>query len=166
MGVEELIGHEEKAGASRPQGVDHGNNVGRESWLVRREKHEKYIDGHEPEVIVVGAGQGGLTVAARLGMLGVDTLIVERNERVGDNWRKRYSFLGALRNSLLLGSVLILLLGSPPRPGLVRPLAVPALSTPLARLYAQGQARRLARDVRQESRDECLVRCHPRQVHV
>lgn len=93
MGIEELIGHEEKSGPTRPQGVDHGNNVGRESWLQRREKHLRYEDGHEPDVVVVGAGQGGLTVAARLGQLGVDTLIVERNPRVGDNWRNRYSFL-------------------------------------------------------------------------
>lgn len=37
-----------------------------------------------------GAGQGGLTAAARLKMLGVKTLIIDRNERIGDNWRQRY----------------------------------------------------------------------------
>jgi cation diffusion facilitator CzcD-associated flavoprotein CzcO len=37
-----------------------------------------------------GAGQGGLTSAARLKMLGVNALIIDRNERVGDNWRQRY----------------------------------------------------------------------------
>jgi putative flavoprotein involved in K+ transport len=42
---------------------------------------------------VVGAGQGGLTIAARLKQLGVDTLVVERNPRVGDNWRNRYRSL-------------------------------------------------------------------------
>lgn len=37
-----------------------------------------------------GAGQAGLSVAARLKMLGVKSLIVDRAERVGDNWRTRY----------------------------------------------------------------------------
>lgn len=37
-----------------------------------------------------GAGQGGLTTAARLKQLGVETLLVEKNSRIGDNWRNRY----------------------------------------------------------------------------
>lgn len=40
-----------------------------------------------------GAGQAGLTIAARLKMLGVNALIVDQNDRVGDNWRKRYKQL-------------------------------------------------------------------------
>lgn len=44
-------------------------------------------------MLVVGAGQSGLAIAARLGQLGVDTLVVDRNERVGDNWRNRYHSL-------------------------------------------------------------------------
>lgn len=39
---------------------------------------------------VVGAGQAGLTAAVRLKMLGVNALIVDKNDRVGDNWRNRY----------------------------------------------------------------------------
>ena len=31
-----------------------------------------------------------MTAAARLKMLKVDTLVVDREERVGDNWRQRY----------------------------------------------------------------------------
>jgi cation diffusion facilitator CzcD-associated flavoprotein CzcO len=42
---------------------------------------------------VVGAGQGGLTVAARLKMLNIPTLMIDSNARVGDNWRKRYKQL-------------------------------------------------------------------------
>src|SRR5580704_6245252 len=48
---------------------------------------------HDPAVLVVGGGQAGLAVAARLSALGVDTLIVDRHERIGDNWRKRYHAL-------------------------------------------------------------------------
>lgn len=38
----------------------------------------------------LGAGQAGLTAHARLKMLNVPTLIVDANDSVGDNWRKRY----------------------------------------------------------------------------
>jgi putative flavoprotein involved in K+ transport len=44
-------------------------------------------------VLVVGGGQAGLSIAARLTQLGIDTLIVDREARVGDNWRKRYHAL-------------------------------------------------------------------------
>lgn len=37
-----------------------------------------------------GAGQAGLTAAARLKMLNIDALVVDKNGRVGDSWRKRY----------------------------------------------------------------------------
>lgn len=45
----------------------------------------------EPTAIIIGGGHSGLILAARLKILGIDTLVVERNERVGDNWRKRYT---------------------------------------------------------------------------
>jgi cation diffusion facilitator CzcD-associated flavoprotein CzcO len=54
------------------------------------------------KLIVVGAGQGGLVTAARLKMLGIPTLVIDKNERIGDNWRKRYRHLGISICSLLL----------------------------------------------------------------
>ena len=51
------------------------------------------FESSQPDVVVIGAGQGGLAVAANLGLLGVDTLVLEKNERVGDSWRKRYRSL-------------------------------------------------------------------------
>src|SRR6202012_5058781 len=51
-----------------------------------------YVD-RDPAVLVVGAGQAGLSIAARLGQLQVDTLIVDRERRIGDNWRNRYHAL-------------------------------------------------------------------------
>ncbi|MFN2568517.1 MAG: flavin-containing monooxygenase [Candidatus Dormibacteria bacterium] len=90
--LDELKGLEEPSGPRRPHGVDHGEHRGRRSWLERRQD-EQSLAGGDPAVVVVGAGQGGLTIAARLKQLGVDTLVVERNPRVGDNWRNRYRYL-------------------------------------------------------------------------
>jgi cation diffusion facilitator CzcD-associated flavoprotein CzcO len=44
-------------------------------------------------VLVVGAAQAGLSIAARLTLLGVDTLVVDREARIGDRWRRRYRAL-------------------------------------------------------------------------
>lgn len=42
---------------------------------------------------VIGAGQSGLEIAARLKYLGIKTLIIEKKPRVGDLWRSRYEAL-------------------------------------------------------------------------
>lgn len=39
---------------------------------------------------VSGAGQAGLTITARLKMLGIDTLVIDREDAIGDSWRNRY----------------------------------------------------------------------------
>ncbi|WP_198084941.1 FAD-dependent oxidoreductase [Variovorax sp. E3] len=69
-----------------------GGNRARENWLDRRKATVAFED-RDPDVLIVGAGQSGLAVAARLGQLGVDTLVVDTMQRVGDNWRKRYHSL-------------------------------------------------------------------------
>ena len=48
---------------------------------------------HRPEVLIIGAGQSGLALAAQLHHLGVPYLVAERNPRIGDNWRNRYDSL-------------------------------------------------------------------------
>lgn len=70
----------------------HGENVGRESWADRRHRERNFI-GSEPAVVIVGAGQAGLNLAAHLSQLEIPTLIIDKNDRIGDNWRKRYRFL-------------------------------------------------------------------------
>jgi putative flavoprotein involved in K+ transport len=88
--LQELAGHEEIY--KRPQTEEDTRDYGAENWLDRRRHEQAYAD-HDPAVVVVGAGQGGLSVGARLRQLGVDTLIIDRLPRVGDNWRTRYHSL-------------------------------------------------------------------------
>ncbi|MFK7732546.1 MAG: flavin-containing monooxygenase [Pseudomonadales bacterium] len=88
----ELAGFEERIGTARPSGHTYSRNFAGPNWLDRRELAAGY-DGRDPEVLVVGGGQAGLAAAARLTQLGVDTLVVDQEERIGDNWRKRYHAL-------------------------------------------------------------------------
>src|SRR5438034_7827269 len=67
--LDEIKGFEEQVGRLRPKGE------------------------RDPVVLVVGGGQAGLSIAARLTQLQVDTLIVDRGQRIGDNWRNRYRAL-------------------------------------------------------------------------
>jgi putative flavoprotein involved in K+ transport len=92
--LRELKGHEEPRGPARPHGVEHGADPERETWLEARQRESQEL-GHtrHPYVVIVGGGQGGIALGARLRQLGVPTIIVERNERPGDSWRKRYKSL-------------------------------------------------------------------------
>jgi len=95
--LQSLRGHEEKLGANRPSGAAYSRNFGGDNWADMRRKAVAFAD-REPAVLVVGGAQAGLSIAARLNQLGVDTLVVERWSRIGDSWRRRYHSL-ALHNS-------------------------------------------------------------------
>lgn len=90
----ELKGYEEKAGLTRPLGVAHGACKNRQTWLERKRQEEAEL-GHatQPYCVIIGGGQGGIALAARLKRLEVPTLIIERNDRPGDSWRHRYRSL-------------------------------------------------------------------------
>jgi cation diffusion facilitator CzcD-associated flavoprotein CzcO len=90
--LDELKDHEENVGRRRPQGWSYSRDFAGPNWLDLRKQSSTYEE-RDPAVLVVGGGQGGLTAAARLGQLQVDTLIVDRWPRVGDNWRRRYHAL-------------------------------------------------------------------------
>jgi hypothetical protein len=91
----ELDAYPEKTLRNRPSGVPHESVPGKVNWTDTRKREMEFLD-EQPAVIVIGAGQGGLSVAARLKMMGIPTLVVEQNERVGDNWRNRYRHLGEI----------------------------------------------------------------------
>ncbi len=88
--LHELRGHEEQF--RRRAEPDSTRDFGAENWLDRLKKQRAFAD-RDPAVLVVGGGHAGLAIAARLGQLGVDTLIVDRHPRIGDNWRTRYHSL-------------------------------------------------------------------------
>ena len=90
--LEELKGFEETTGSARPRGQSYSRDFRGPNWLDQRQASAAYAD-REPTVLVVGGGQAGLSIAARLKQLSIDTLIVDRESRVGDNWRKRYHAL-------------------------------------------------------------------------
>jgi putative flavoprotein involved in K+ transport len=90
--LDEIRGHEDPANGRRWQDVDWKRNFGGENWLDRRKRAQAYAD-RDPAVLVVGAAQAGLSIAAGLTQLGVDTLVVDREERIGDSWRHRYHAL-------------------------------------------------------------------------
>lgn len=74
--------------AARPT----GNATDGRSWHARRAAEYDLVDA-EPDVLIVGAGHSGLGLAAYLRAMGLRPLLVDQNQRVGDNWRRRYDSL-------------------------------------------------------------------------
>lgn len=90
----ELKGHEEPLGYERPLGAKHGAGKGRKSWREERDQEIAEL-GHtvQPYTVIIGGGQGGIALGARLRQLGVPTIIIEKNDKPGDSWRNRYKSL-------------------------------------------------------------------------
>jgi cation diffusion facilitator CzcD-associated flavoprotein CzcO len=112
--LEELTGFESLIKTRRA--IGHEQLVNGKNWWDSR-KEEISFKINEPTVLIIGvflcislyadtavwqvltncpwtgAGQSGLTLAARLKVLNTPTLIIDGNNSVGDNWRKRYHHL-------------------------------------------------------------------------
>ena len=101
--LQDVRGFEEKVRDRRPTGVEYSTNFAGDNWLDIRNRARSFED-REPQVLIVGGGQAGLILGARLGQMGVDTLIVERLPHVGDNWRNRYHSL-TLHNEVWANSL-------------------------------------------------------------
>ena len=92
--LQSLDGHEEALGPTRPKGVRHGADRNRETWTEARAREEAaFGNGAEPYCLIIGGGQGGIMLGARLKQLGVPTVIVEKNMKAGNSWRNRYRSL-------------------------------------------------------------------------
>ncbi len=92
--MQELKGHEEAKGSTRVLGAVHGSDPDPRSWAEKRDEEEAAL-GYttQPYALVVGGGQGGIALGARLRQLGVPAIVVDKHERPGDQWRKRYKSL-------------------------------------------------------------------------
>jgi putative flavoprotein involved in K+ transport len=92
--MEELKGFEERRGHRRAFGAEHGIHPGRQSWLERKLAEEAALGTtKQPYVVIIGGGQAGIALGARLKRLDVPTVILEKNARAGDSWRNRYRSL-------------------------------------------------------------------------
>ncbi len=90
----ELKGHEEPLGHERPLGAKHGAGKHRLTWAEEIAKERAELGYKtQPYTVIIGGGQGGIALGARLRQLGVPTIIVEKNDKPGDSWRKRYKSL-------------------------------------------------------------------------
>jgi cation diffusion facilitator CzcD-associated flavoprotein CzcO len=88
--LESLLGVDEPE--VHPRGSGYAPRHAGETWAQHRDHERQYVET-EPEVLIVGAGQAGLVAAAFLRQLDVSTLVIDKHERVGDNWRTRYEAL-------------------------------------------------------------------------
>ena len=90
----ELKDYPEPRGFNRPRGAEHGINKHRRTWQEKRQ-HEAETLGYseQPYCLVIGGGQGGIGLGARLRQLNVPTLIIDKLEKPGDAWRRRYKSL-------------------------------------------------------------------------
>ena len=92
--LHELKGHEEPRGLRRPMGAEHGHDPHRKTWKEKRESEAATLGyDTQPYVLVIGGGQGGIALGARLRQLGVPAIIVDKHPRPGDQWRNRYKSL-------------------------------------------------------------------------
>jgi putative flavoprotein involved in K+ transport len=92
--MQELKGYEERKGPKRVLGAVHGSQPDTRSWAEKRLDEELNLGySEQPYVVVVGGGQGGIALGARLRQLQVPAIVIDRHERPGDQWRKRYKSL-------------------------------------------------------------------------
>jgi putative flavoprotein involved in K+ transport len=92
--LQELKGHEERKGPTRVLGAVHGNDPDPRSWAEKRAAEEASLGRTvQPYVVIVGGGQGGIALGARLRQLRVPAIVLDKHERPGDQWRKRYKSL-------------------------------------------------------------------------
>ena len=92
--MEDLIGHEERHTSINDVTFPEYTTAvrGRKTFYEKRTE-ERGFENSEPTVMIIGAGHSGLMLAARLAHLGVSHLVVDKEERLGDNWRRRYAGL-------------------------------------------------------------------------
>jgi putative flavoprotein involved in K+ transport len=92
--LQSLHGFEEPLRFARPLGTTHRASRSRQNWTEKlaAEQAALGVSAH-PYCLIIGGGQGGIMLGARLKQLGVPTIIAEKNDKPGDSWRNRYRSL-------------------------------------------------------------------------
>lgn len=94
--AEELKGHRDPFGHNRDEGRPYGAVRGRVAFGQKRAQEKAGLgasDGQQPFAVIVGGGQCGLAIGARLKRMGVPAIVVDKHPRAGDCWRNRYDAL-------------------------------------------------------------------------
>ncbi|BFM05243.1 NAD(P)/FAD-dependent oxidoreductase [Halioxenophilus aromaticivorans] len=92
--LQELKGFESPTFFNRPMGAKHGNDKQRTTWLEDKQQEAAELGyTKQPYCVIIGGGQGGIALGARLKALNIPTIIIEKNPRAGDSWRNRYKSL-------------------------------------------------------------------------
>ena len=92
--IDELKGYEEKKGYNRELGTEFGAFKYRKNWLEKQlSDFNDLNESKNPYCLIVGGGQAGLALAARLKQLNVPTIVIDKNKTPGDTWRNRYHSL-------------------------------------------------------------------------
>ena len=82
--MDELKGFEENRKKKRPLGAQHGIEKNRKSWKDRKTENEQRL-GYEdqPYCLIIGGGQGGITMGARLSETGQNQLLTPTSSYLG-----------------------------------------------------------------------------------
>ena len=118
------------------------------------DSHDVRSEPARVPVVVIGGGQAGLSVGHHLARLGVDFVILEARQRIGDSWRQRWDSLRLFTPARFDG------LDGMPYPGEAR--AFPSKDQ-MAR-YLEGYAARFRLQVQTGARVERLSRRGNRYV--
>ena len=79
--LQSLSGFEEPLRFARPLGTTHKANRNRQSWSEKLAAEQATLGvSAQPYCLIIGGGQGGIMLGARLKQLGVPTIIAEKNE--------------------------------------------------------------------------------------
>jgi len=84
--MHKIKSNEPRMGSLRLKGARHGSVPGRTYWQDQETPNDAYV-------AIVGGGQGGMALGARLQNSGVPYVILDAHPKPGDSWRTRYPSL-------------------------------------------------------------------------